>query len=151
MGIINAQIRIAGKTIAPGTSGEATYTENVCILPANAYILAKFGRIKTAFAGITKPKVALGVTGDTDRYMVAQPIDAVNEFVMGPPPSSNDSLLGHKHFCVKLNKEKAASTATPIIATFTSDSATFDPTAGEVEFIIVYIDPNEYTAQKLFS
>jgi hypothetical protein len=113
--------------------------------------MAKFGRVKTAFAGITKPKVSLGVTGDVDRYMVAQPIDAVNEFVMGPPPSSNDALLGHKHFCVKLDKEKAASTATPIIATFTSDSATFDPTAGEVEFIVVYIDPNEYVSQKLFS
>ncbi len=145
MGIFNASIRVAAKTIAPGASSDADYTENVVILPANAYVLAFFGRVKTAFVGLTKPLVCLGVTGDTDRYMRAQPVDAVNEFIIGASPKASDPILGVPKWCVKMDKEMAASAAKPIIATFTSSSTDFSgKTAGEVEFVVVYVDCNEY-------
>jgi hypothetical protein len=145
MGLFKPKIVTYGKTIAPGASTDSSYTENVVILPANAYVLAKFGRVKTAFTGLTKPKVCLGVSGDTDKYMIAQPVDAINEFIMGPPARTNDAILGLKDFCVKMDKEKIAISNRTIIATFTSSSTDFSGlTAGEVEFIVVYVDPNEY-------
>ena len=158
-GIFEAKIRVAAKSIAPGTTGESSYTENVAILPANAYVLAYFGRVKTAFTGLTNPKVSLGVSGDTSRYMVAQPIDAINELMAGKLVKSDSGIrkdsilypdkykrdLPHtKGFCEGMEKEKIVSSAKPVIATFTSSSTTFDPTAGEVEFVIVYVDTNQY-------
>ena len=124
MGYINGRVRVLAKTITPGSTGESTYTEIIGLIPKNAYVLAKFGRTTTAFTGITKPKVSLGVTGDTDRYMVAQLIDSINEFVFGPPATTNDAISGVMDFCTKMNKEKIQTTALPIIATFTSDSTT---------------------------
>jgi len=158
-GIFDAKIRVAAKSIAPGTCGESSYTENVAILPANAYVIKMFGRVKTAFAGVTKPTVSLGVTGDTSRYMVAQPIGTANELIVGKLLKSSSginkssTLLPDKYkkdlphsmgFCEAMEKEKVSSTALPVIATFTSSSATFDPSAGEVEFVIVYVDTNNY-------
>lgn len=144
-GIFDAKLRVAAKTISPGTSGDATYTENVAILPANAYVVAMFGRVKTAFVGLTAPKVSLGVSGDVDRYMVAQPIGAVNELITNNSGALGGSaVFGAKGFCAAMNKELVSTTAKPVIATFTSSSATFDPTSGEVEFVIVYVDVNSY-------
>jgi len=144
-GIFDAHIRVAAKSIAPGASADSSYTENVVILPANAYVLAYFGRVKTAFAGLTKPLVSLGVSGDTDRYMRAQPVDAVNEFVFWATPKAHDPILGVSKWCVKMDKEKIAISAQPVIATFTSSSTDFSgKTAGEVEFVVVYVDCNEY-------
>jgi hypothetical protein len=144
MGIFNAQIKVAAKSISPGADSESSYTEIVAFLPANAYIMATFGRVKTAFAGLTAPLVSLGIEGDTNRYMVAQPIDAVNELI-GGMATGVSAVLGLKGFCAGMNKEKIVSSAQPIIATFTSSSTDFSGlTAGEVEFLIVYVDPNEY-------
>ena len=158
-GIFNVSLKVAAKSIAPGTTGASSYTENVAILPANAYKLAFFGRVKTAFTGLTNPKVSLGVAGDTSRYMVAQPIDKINELLAGKLVKSDSGIrknsilypdkykrdLPHtKGFCEGMQKEMIASSAQPIIATFTSSSTTFDPTAGEVEFVVVYVDPNQY-------
>jgi hypothetical protein len=142
MGYINGRVKVLAKTIVPGTTGEATYTEIVGLIPKNSYVLREFGRVITAFTGLTKPLVSLGVTGDTDRYMVAQPIDAINEFIFGAPAKSNSAITGVKDFCAKMDKNKITSSAQPIIATFTSSSTTFDPTAGEVEFVIVYVTCN---------
>lgn len=161
MGLFEAKLRVAGKTISPGADSSATsYTENVFILPANAYVVAMFGRVKTAFTGLTKPKVSLGVSGDTSRYMVAQPIDIINSFVMGKLVKSSSGIrktstflpdkykrdLPHSMgFCEAMKTERAATSAQPIIATFTSSSSNFGSlTAGEVEFVIVYVDPNSY-------
>lgn len=158
-GIFKAEIRVAAKTIVPGTSGEENYTENVAILPANTYVIAKFGRVKTAFTGLTKPKVSLGVTGDVARYMVAQPIDNIYEFVMGKllknsaGINKSSAFLPNKYkkdlphsmgFCEAMPKEMIKSSSLPIIATFTSSSTLFNPSAGEVEFVIVYVDTNAY-------
>jgi hypothetical protein len=144
-GIFEAKVRVAAKSIAPGASSDSSYTENVAILPANAYIMGMFGRVKTAFAGLTKPLVSLGVSGDTDRYMKAQPIDAVNELVWGAAPADNKALLGLKKYCVASDKERAATSGQTVIATFTSSSSDFSGlTAGEVEFLIVFVDPNQY-------
>lgn len=142
MGIFSPNLRVAGKTIAPGTNSASSYTENVVILPANAYVISFFGRVKTAFTGLTKPKVSLGVTGDTDKYMVAQPIDAINELLAGVPPASNKATLGVKPYCASMPKEKISTTGRTVIATFTSDSTLFSPTVGEVEFVVVYVDVN---------
>ena len=145
MGIFSANIRAAGKTMSPGTHGEATYTENVAILPANAYIMWCFGRVKTAFAGVTAPQVSLGVSGDTERYMVSQPISAVNELIAGSPPTDNKATLGVKRFCAAMDKERITGDAQPIIATFSTSSTDFSGlTAGEVEFVIIYVDTNTY-------
>ena len=142
-GIFEAKIRVAAKSIVPGTSGESSYTENVCILPANSYILAVFGRVKTAFTGLTKPEVALGVTGDTDLFMSPQSLDKTNELLSGMATGVN-AVTGLKGYCAAMNKAMVYSSAKPIIATFTSGSDTFDPTAGEVEFVVVYVDCNSY-------
>jgi hypothetical protein len=150
-GIFEAKLRVAAKTVAPGTTGESSYTENVCILPANAYILSIFGRVKTAFAGLTSPEVALGVSGDTDLYMSPQSLDVVNELVSVMATGAGKAVTGVRGYCAGLNKPRIHSTATPIIATFSSSSDTFDPSAGEVEFVVVYVDPNEYVSEKLFS
>lgn len=160
MGLFNATIKVGAKTIAPGASSDSSYTENVFILPANAYVIAMFGRVRTAFAGLTKPKVSLGVTGDTTRYCVAQPIDAVNEIMIGKIAKSSSGInrspvevpdrwkkdwAPSPGFCERMPKEKIQATATPIIATFTSSSTDFSGlTAGEVEFVIVYVDTNSY-------
>jgi hypothetical protein len=146
-GIFEAKVRVAAKSIAPGASSDSSYTENVAILPANAYVMAMFGRVKTAFAGLTKPKVSLGVSGDTDRYIVAQPADFVNELIVNHIGafSASNSAIGVKNFCAGMNKEKINSTGQTVIATFTSSSSDFSGlTAGEVEFLIVFVDPNQY-------
>jgi hypothetical protein len=157
MGLFNAQIRIAAKSVIPGSTGGSSYTENIFILPTNAYILAKFGRVRTAFTGLINPKVSLGVSGDTARYMVAQPLDVANEFIMGKllkssggirktatslPDKYKKDLPHSMGFCEVMPAEKASSSNRTIIATFTSDSTTFTATAGEVEFIILYVDPS---------
>lgn len=157
MGFINAKVRVLAKSIIPGSTGDATYTEIVGLIPKNAYVIQRFGRVKTAFTGVTKPKVSLGVTGDTTRYMVAQPIDTVAEFVMGKllkssggirktatslPDKYKKDLPHSMGFCEAMPKEQISSSSKPIIATFTSDSTTFTATAGEVEFVIVYVDCN---------
>jgi hypothetical protein len=91
-GIFNATVKTLAKSIAPGASSDSSYTEIIGYLPANAYVVERFGRVVTAFAGLTKPKVSLGVSDDTTRYMVAQPIDAVNEFVMGKLVKSSSGI-----------------------------------------------------------
>jgi hypothetical protein len=157
MGIFNAQIKVAAKSIIPGTTGDSSYTEIVTILPANAYIMHTFGRVKTPFTGLVNPMVSLGVTGDTARYMVAQPLTVVNEFISGKLLKSSSGIrktatylpdkykkdLPHSMgFCEAMPKEKISPSAKSIIATFTSSSTAFTATAGEVEFIVVYVDPN---------
>ena len=141
MGYINGRVRVLAKTIAPGSDNTTSYTEVVALLPKNAYLLGTFGRVVTAFSGVSNAKVALGVSGDTDRYMVAQPINAVNELIANASGvTGGKALLGVKSYCVGMNKEKIAS-AKPIIATFTA--TTFSTlTAGEVEFAIVFVDCN---------
>lgn len=153
MGIINAHLRVAAKSIAPGASSDSSYTESVVILPENSYLLATFGRVKTAFTGLTKPKVSLGVSGDTDRYMVAQPVDATNELIANAKGAvGSNPVLGVKSFCAGMNKEKVVSSTKSVIATFSSSSTDFSGlTAGEVEFVVVYVDPNDYLNEKLFS
>jgi hypothetical protein len=142
-GIFEAKIRVAAKSIVPGTSGEESYTENVAIPPANAYMIGYYGRVKTPFVGVTNPQVSLGVTGDVDRYMPKQPISVANDLI-STSGGAIKPITGMKGFCAGMEKERIKSTATPIIATFTSSSTLFDPTAGEVEFVIVYVDTNAY-------
>lgn len=157
MGVINANIKTLAKTIIPGSCGSASYTEIVGILPANTYVIKRFGRVKTAFTGVTKPKVSLGVSGDVARYMVAQPIDKTGEFIIGKllkssagidktkktlPDKYKKDLPHSMGFCEAMDKEMTPASALPILATFTSSSTLFNATAGEVEFVIVYVDCN---------
>jgi hypothetical protein len=141
MGYINGRVRVLAKTIAPGSDNTTSYTEVIGLLPQNAYLIGTYGRVKTAFTGVSNAKVALGVAGDTNRYMVAQPIDAINELISTSTGSvGSNPILGVKGYCAGMNKEKIAS-AKPIIATFTATTfATL--TAGEVEFAIVFVDCN---------
>lgn len=160
MSVFFPTIKIAGKTmrIRTGTT-EESYTENVVILPPNVYIIGVYGRVKTAFAGMTNPKVSVGVAGDTSRYMVAQPIDKVNELMSGKmvknstygirkdatflPDKYKKDLIRTKNFCEGMERAKIYPSNIPIIATFTcSDSTLGGATAGEVEFIVIYVDPN---------
>ena len=158
--IFSPKIKVEGITIKPRVaSTDTSYTVNITILPPNAYVIGLYGRVKTAFAGLSNPKVCVGVAGDTSRYMVAQPINVVNELMTGKLVKSSGGIrkdsvvlpdkykkdLPHtKGFCEGMEREKISSDLKTIIATFTSDSTTFAGlTAGEVEFIIVYVDPNE--------
>ncbi len=142
MGYLNGRVRVLAKTIAPGSDNTTSYTEVIGLLPKNAYIVGTFGRVVTAFAGVANAKVSLGVSGDTDRYMVAQPINAVNELISNSSGTTGGSaILGLKGFCVGMNKEKIDPAAKQIIATFSAtDFSTL--TAGEVEFAIVFVDCN---------
>lgn len=137
---------------------ETSYTTNITILPPHAYVVDIYGRVTTAFVGLTNPKVSVGVAGDTSRYMVAQPINVVNELMTGKlvksaggirkdakslPDKYKRDLPHTKGFCEGMERAKIASDYLPIIATFTSDSTTFaGVTAGEVEFVVVYVDVN---------
>jgi hypothetical protein len=142
MGRINGRVRVLAKTIAPGACSETSYTENIGLLPKNAYLIGTYGRVTTAFTGVLNAQVSLGVSGDTNMYMVAQPIDAVNELIPNSSGATGgNAILGLKGYCAGMNKERISPTYKPIIATFTSDDFS-TLTAGEVEFAIVFVDCN---------
>jgi len=158
MGVFYPSLKIVGKTmhLRSGTTDES-YTEIITILPANAYIVGIYGRVKTAFVGLTNPKVSVGVSGDTSRYMVAQPINKVGELMYGKLVKSTGGInkssvslpdkykrdLPHtKNFCEGMPHAMISPSNVTIIATFTSDSTNFsNVSAGEVEVIVLYINP----------
>lgn len=103
------------------------------------YVLGIYGRVKTAFAGITGPfTMKIGTSGDDDSIMVAKDLSEVVDFFIQFPVEQWPCLLlepTHK-------KHANYDTTSPII-TFTSDSGNLeDLTAGEVELVVVHIVPD---------
>jgi hypothetical protein len=139
MGQFTPKLRADGYTVSVPASTATSSTVSVLTWPENAYVIGIYGRVKTAFAGVTGPYVSLGVTGDTERYMPNQSINVVGELMSGTKIAAK--ATGVRNFCARMDKETGKGSARDIIATFGLGSGTFAAlTAGELEFVIVYVD-----------
>jgi hypothetical protein len=139
------EIKLEGCRIALPTSGSAPAIRVFHVLPS-VYPVAFYGRVITAFAGLDRPTIELGVTGDTTRYMAKQSIDIANQQLL---EGSNaeldaDSYGGVLGFCTRMKNplmEPASTYSYDILATFRVGSGTLSGySAGEVEFVMAYID-----------
>lgn len=150
MGVTNPKVRVDGCTVTVRASTATSETVTVLTLPANAYLVGAYGRVVTAFAGATGPYVSLGVTGDTARYMPKQNIDTVKELLSGT--TTTPKVQGNRDFCARMSSEQIKGSERNIIATFGLGSGTFAAlTAGEVEFVIMYIDVTDMDPRRSIS
>jgi hypothetical protein len=118
----------------------SSHTAPVFHLPANAYPVGFYGRVVTAFAGLTHPTVELGILGDTELYIQKHPINKVSELIPGHD-TSGGGAQAKAGYCARLEHEMISTSAKDIIATFRVGSGSLTTlTAGEVEFVMVYID-----------
>jgi len=110
-----------------------TATFNLPLPSPGGYIMDIQGRVVTAFTGITGPiRVKIGFAGSTEHIMADQTIDTAG--VLFP----SDKGMYHNFFCARRTMLYGMP---QIIITFTSDSGNLsDMTAGEVEFLVFYVN-----------
>jgi hypothetical protein len=128
------EIKVAKCSITKEILNAASTSQTVALfeIPVNAYVLHILGRIKTAFAGVTAPKVKVGTSTGTSDYMPNQRIDSAVSLISGPM---------NKDRCpVQFANYANTAVKQQIIATFSSSSGSFSSlSAGEVEFAVVYL------------
>lgn len=117
---------------AAATSG---YAANIWIMamPPERYVLGYFARVKTAFAGGTKPEVKVGKYTATDDIIRSQRIDRVGDLVAG---------FGGPGSCVHMHPDKQTGVTTQgdILATFTDTATMANLSAGSIEFVVIYAE-----------
>ena len=144
------EIKLAGCRIKLPASGSPPANKCFHILPS-VYVLGFYGRVVTAFAGLNRPTIELGITGNTTKYMPKQKIDVANQELMsGGDASVLDSSDGSEGyggaygFCTRMKHalmEPASTYSYDILATFRVGSGTLSGyTAGELEIVMMYID-----------
>lgn len=107
----------------------AATTQTLSIpLPGNGYLLNIQARVRTAFAGVTGPSVAIGDTTKTDLYILDQAIGSIRALL-----SNSGGQCVHP--------ELGSNVSTPDIkVTFTSSAGNLSSlTAGKLEVIVLYV------------
>lgn len=133
------EVKAFKKTITAAANVTADDTSQVVYvfaLPPDCYILGLFARVKTAFSGVTSPKVKLGVSGHTDLYIREQRIGKVGDLVCG----SSVAAVG---VCTvqPLGAQASGTGQRDVFATFTSASGNLSSlSAGEIDFVVVYAE-----------
>jgi hypothetical protein len=95
-------------------------------------VLNVAGRVKTAFAGVTAPKVEVGYSSDTDIFCASTPISITGDLIRGSFYEVNRCARSYDFVKTEAGRQ--------IIGTFSSSSGNFSSlSAGEVEFVVVYI------------
>ncbi len=125
------EIKVANCTVTKEILNAASTSQTVYLfrIPTNAYILHCCGRVKTVFAGVTKPTISVGTSTGTSDFMPSQRIDKANAL-----------LLGQREFCKVMHFDYQVGTERSIIGTFSSSSGNFvDLSAGELEIVMVYV------------
>jgi hypothetical protein len=142
-------VKAIGVRIQGAADSDTSKTPRCFHITPAIYPIGFFGRVITAFAGLTRPSVELGITGDTTRYMQKQRIDVAGTLFKGTAGNIIDAKRGNDTetyggaygFCTRMDQELQATSAYNIIATLRLGSGSFSGyTAGEVEFVMLYID-----------
>uniref|UniRef100_A0A6H1ZVB8 Uncharacterized protein n=1 Tax=viral metagenome TaxID=1070528 RepID=A0A6H1ZVB8_9ZZZZ len=104
------------------------------ILPGEdgGYLTNFFGRVTTAFAGVTNPHVKVGDPGILDSIMQNQPIGHTGVLATGGPQAAQFG-------CAKMDTVICDLVAPKIRVTVSSTTGNLSAlTAGELEFLAVY-------------
>ena len=119
-------------------SAESSIAYSAFIMQPNVYPVHFLARVKTAFAGATKPTVKLGLSGHTAIYISQQKIDLAGELIPGAGAKISQYALDG--FCTKLNHPRSEGSLTNVLATFDVPTGDFSAlTAGELVLIMIYI------------
>lgn len=109
-----------------------THTHPLFEIPAKAYVIDVFARVKTAVVGITTPTVKVGTSTQTDLYVIEQPINVTGDLM-------SSRSRGRIPWCSVPKGYQNAEAKIQIIATYTSGSEAWSSmSAGEIEFICIY-------------
>jgi len=135
------QVKAEKKTIdytlvaAANAAADSGYEAPLWIMamPPERYPIAYFARVKTAFAGGTKPEVKVGRYPATDDIIKSQRIDAVGDLVHG---FGGPGLCAHLHPDIQPD----ATAQADIRATFTDTGTMANLSAGSIEFVVVYAE-----------
>ena len=110
-----------------------TCTMGLPLWGGTGYLMRVFGRVVTAFSGITGPvTIEVGFDIKTDAIIAANDLSRVGELI-------GSGQVGSKGFCER--REIFYDPPSPIV-TFTSSSGNLeDLTAGRVELIVLHLMP----------
>lgn len=128
---LNAVSCIIDKKIL--NAADTTQTVPLFDFVGTEYIIDIHVRVKTAFAGVTRPEVKVGYPDDLDRFFKLQPINRTGDLISGPHYESDN-------ICKKQSPDHTKTeTQKQVIATFSSNSGNFSSlTAGSIEFVVIY-------------
>lgn len=128
------EIKIADCSVTKEILDAADTSQTVALfeIPFDAYVLNVMGRVKTAFAGVTSPKVSVGYSSDTDLFCASTPINTVGDLHRGSFYETNRCARPYDFVKTEAGRQ--------VIATFSSSADNFSSlSAGEVEFVVVYL------------
>jgi len=132
------ELKIASCTVTKEilNAEDTSQTVHLFRIPSDCIPLFIGGRVRTAIAGVTKPKVAVGITGDTARYVPSQRIDRAGDLITG-------TAGVHKQICMMQGVDYVSTeTNRSVLGTFSSSSGNFSSvSAGEILFYCVYLEP----------
>ena len=143
------ELKLVGCRILGSADTDTSKTIRCFHITPTIYVVGFYGRVKTAFAGLTRPSVELGITGDTTRYIQKQRIDVAGTLLKGTAGNIIDGSYdggiegfgGAYGFCTRMDQELQATAAYNVIATLRLGSGNFSGyTAGEVELVMAFID-----------
>ena len=121
--------------VAENAAATSGYEASVWIMamPPERYPIAYFARVKTAFAGGTKPEVKVGRYPATNDLVRSQRIDSAGDLVSG---------FGGPGSCVHMHPDKqtGATAQGNILATFTDTGTMANLSAGSIEFVVIYAE-----------
>ena len=130
------QVKVMSTTVDYSivNAADTSQTLTVFTTTPNIYIMDFFARVKTAFSGVTRPKVSLGVAGHTQFYVPTQNIGTVGDLLTG---ACRDTA----NICTKIRSFQKTPANVPILATFSSTSGNLSSlSAGVIEFVCVYVE-----------
>lgn len=121
---------------APQDFGVAatTLTVNFPVWGTN-YVTGIYGRVVTAFAGISLATIEIGFTGDTNAIMVKTGLNVTGQHLFM-------HLSRKTWFCDIATKDSEYDLTAPIITFRSADANLEDLTAGAVEIIVSHLVPD---------
>jgi hypothetical protein len=132
------EIKVASCSITKEILNAAGMSQTVPLfrIPSDCIIQAVGARVKTAFAGVTRPEVSAGTSSDTTRYLPKQHIATAGDLIGSSSPIHSGLCNAPGSRFIKTEAEQ------DIMGTFTSSTGNFSSlSAGEILFYCIYLEP----------